>query len=94
MHRADEIGVSLGTGLNRLRYRLDDDIDNKCRPGLEMPDWWISSSWVSPLESDDDNDENDEAGDGYDDSNNNNGGNNEGGGNDDNQGGDNQGGDN
>ena len=61
MNRAEEIGISLGTGLSRVRYRSDDNIDSKSRPEREMPDWWISSAWVPPPESDDDN-ENDEAG--------------------------------
>jgi len=36
-----------------VRHRSDDVIDEKSKPSDEMPDWWISSSWV-PLESDDD----------------------------------------
>lgn len=84
MIRAEEIGISLGTGLTRVRHRLDNDIDTKSKPGEEMPGWWISSTWEPPPESDDDDDDDDGAnfsGDGLpgnnpgrdDDNNNNNG---------------------
>ena len=63
MNRAEEIGISLGTGLSHVRYRPDDNIDSKSRLGREMPDWWISSAWV-PLPKLDDDNENDEAGSG------------------------------
>ena len=70
MKRAEEIGISVGTGLSRVRHRSDTYIDKKSRPKDEMPDWWISSNWVAPSsDSDDEEDEEDEVN--YDDDNNN-----------------------
>jgi hypothetical protein len=62
--RSDEIGTSIGTGLSRIRHRLEDCIDNKSKPKSDMPKWWISSTWVPPDDDDDDddNDKNDENG--------------------------------
>lgn len=59
MYRAEEIGISLGTGLSRVRHRVDNYTD-KSRPKDNMPDWWISSTWTSPPVSDDDDDDNDD----------------------------------
>ena len=56
LKRAEEIGESIGTGLTRKRYPSEKN--DKSKPKEDMPDWWISSSWV-PLESDDDDDDND-----------------------------------
>ncbi|GES74309.1 hypothetical protein GLOIN_2v1477808 [Rhizophagus clarus] len=75
LFRADEIGVSIGTGLSRKRYHLD-DIDKKSRPTQDMANWWISSRWIEP-ESDDDDDDEDNDGDNNDDDNNGNDDNND-----------------
>lgn len=77
LHRAEEIAISIGTGLTRIRHRSDEYSDNS-RPKNNIPDWWISSNWVSPPESDDDEDN-----DGDNDDGNNEGANNEGNDNDD-----------
>ncbi|CAB4429777.1 unnamed protein product [Rhizophagus irregularis] len=59
LYRADEIGISTGTGLTRIRHRSDHAyIDNKSKPNDKMPRWWISSAWVLSSESDDDDDVN------------------------------------
>ncbi|PKY60115.1 hypothetical protein RhiirA4_483439 [Rhizophagus irregularis] len=58
LYRADEIGISTGTGLTRIRHRSDAYIDNKSKPNDKMPRWWISSAWVLSSESDDDDDVN------------------------------------
>ena len=59
MARSDEIGTSIGTGLSRIRHRLEDCIDNKSKPKSDMPNWWISSTWVPP-DDDNDNDNDDD----------------------------------
>lgn len=59
MDRADEIGISIGTGLSRVRHRSDNYVDNKSKPKDDMPSWWISSNWIPP-ESEDEDDEDDE----------------------------------
>ena len=82
MKRADEIEISIGMGLSRVRYRLENLIDKKSKPKDDMPDWWISSNWVLLESSEEDegdnllsdnNNDND-----YDNDNNNNNGNNNG----------------
>jgi hypothetical protein len=61
LYRADEIGISIGTGLTRVRHRSDDYVDKKSKPTDEMPTWWISSNWVpSESESEDEEDDKDE----------------------------------
>ena len=40
-----------------MRHRLDDVIDKKNKPSDEIPDWWISSSWIPTEESDEDDDD-------------------------------------
>ena len=60
MARSDEIGTSIGTGLSRTRHRLEDCIDNKSKPKSDMPNWWISSTWVPPDDDDDDEDDDDD----------------------------------
>jgi len=57
LYRAEEIGISIGMGLTRIRNHSDAYVDNKSKPDYEkMPDWWISSTWIQP-ESDDKEDE-------------------------------------
>ena len=60
MFRAEEIGVSLGTGLDRVRHRIEGYTDIKSRPSEEMADWLISSNWAPPESDDDNDDDNDE----------------------------------
>jgi hypothetical protein len=55
LRHADTIGENIGTGLSRVRYRLD-AVDKKSRPNNDMPEWWISVSW-EPSESDEDENE-------------------------------------
>jgi hypothetical protein len=59
LYRADEIGVSTGTGLTRIRHRSYAYTDNKSKPKDHMPRWWISSTWIPP-ESDDEDDNGDD----------------------------------
>jgi hypothetical protein len=40
-----------------VRHRSD-NFDKKSEPSNEMPDWWISSSWVPLEESDEESDDN------------------------------------
>jgi hypothetical protein len=54
LYHAEEIGTSLGTGLSRVRHRVNDFVDEKSRPKDNMPEWWISSTWTNPPESDED----------------------------------------
>ena len=58
MKRADEIGISIGTGLSRVRHRSENFIDKKSKPKDDMPDWWISSNWVPPESSEEDEEDN------------------------------------
>ncbi|CAG8771275.1 325_t:CDS:1, partial [Rhizophagus irregularis] len=58
LHRSEEIGISIGSGLSRPRYRSDENFDKKSKPKENIPSWWISSSWVAQ-ESDEDGDEED-----------------------------------
>jgi hypothetical protein len=55
LKHAESIGENIGTGLSRVRYRLENNFD-KSKPNDDMPDWWISARWV-PSESDEDDDE-------------------------------------
>jgi serine/threonine-protein kinase RIM15 len=43
-----------------VRHRSDNIVDKKSKPSDEMPDWWISSSWVPLEESDNDDDDDDD----------------------------------
>ncbi|GBB91773.1 hypothetical protein RclHR1_19140007 [Rhizophagus clarus] len=63
---AEEIGISIRTGLSRKCYRSDNIVDNKSKPNEDMLGWWISSRWVAQEsdEDDDDEDDNDELNDG------------------------------
>ena len=81
MKRADEIGISIGTGLSRVRHRSENFIDKKSKPKDDMPDWWISSNWVPPESSEEDEEDhslsdNNNDNDNDNDNNNNNGNNN------------------
>ena len=67
MFRAEEIGISIGTGLNRTRHRSDEIVD-KSKPKEDTPSWWISSTWV-PQESDEDKDSDDDNNDHHDNNN-------------------------
>ncbi|CAB5374775.1 unnamed protein product [Rhizophagus irregularis] len=58
LHRAEEIGISIKTGLSRTRYRSDNNVDKKSEPNESMSSWWISSTWAAQ-ESDDDEEEED-----------------------------------
>jgi hypothetical protein len=55
LKHAESIGENIGTGLSRVRYRLENNFD-KSKPNDDMPDWWISARWV-PSESDEEDDE-------------------------------------
>jgi len=55
LKHAESIGENIGTGLSRVRYRLENNFD-KNKPNDDMPDWWISARWV-PSESDEEDDE-------------------------------------
>ena len=80
MYRADEIGVSTGTGLTQICHHSYAYTDNKSKPKDHMPRWWISSTWIPPESDDndneddngdeDDNDDEDDNGDDDDDDNN------------------------
>jgi hypothetical protein len=76
LKHAESIGENIGTGLSRVRYRLENNFD-KSKPNDDMPDWWISARWV-PSESDEEDDEGEGEGEGegelniMDDNNNNN----------------------
>ncbi|PKY31863.1 hypothetical protein RhiirB3_449681 [Rhizophagus irregularis] len=59
LYRANEIGISTGIGLTRVRYRSNAYIDNKSKSNDKMPRWWISSAWVPSSESDNDDINND-----------------------------------
>jgi hypothetical protein len=63
LYHAEEIGTSLGTGLSRVRHRVNDFVDEKSRPKDNMPEWWISSTWTNP-ESDEDDDDKSVSGNG------------------------------
>ncbi|GBB87607.1 hypothetical protein RclHR1_14080004 [Rhizophagus clarus] len=76
LFRADEIRVSIRTGLSCKHYRLD-DVNKKSRPTQDMVNWWISSRWIEPESDDDDDDDEDNNGDNNDDDNNNNDDNND-----------------
>ncbi|CAB5190276.1 unnamed protein product [Rhizophagus irregularis] len=69
LHRSEEIGISIGSGLSRPRYRSDENFDKKSKPKENIPSWWISSSWVIQ-ESDEDGDEEDNSNDNNNDDNN------------------------
>jgi hypothetical protein len=58
LKRADEIGISIGTGLSHVRHRSENFIDKKSKPKDDMPDWWISSNWVPPESSEEDEEDN------------------------------------
>ncbi|POG73885.1 hypothetical protein GLOIN_2v1772065 [Rhizophagus irregularis DAOM 181602=DAOM 197198] len=58
LHRSEEIGISIGSGLNRPRYRSEENFDKKSKPKENIPSWWISSSWIAQ-ESEEDGDEED-----------------------------------
>ena len=58
MKRADEIRISIGMGLLRVRHRLENLIDKKSKPKDDMPNWWISSNWVPPESSEEDEGDN------------------------------------
>ncbi|CAB4396219.1 unnamed protein product [Rhizophagus irregularis] len=58
LHRAEEIGISIRTGLSRTRYHSDNNVDKKSEPNESMSSWWISSTWAAQ-ESDDDEEEED-----------------------------------
>ena len=62
MKHAESIGENIGTGLSRVRYRLENNFD-KSKPNDDMPDWWISARWV-PSESDEEDDEGEGGGEG------------------------------
>lgn len=57
LYHAEEIGISLGTGLSRVRHRVNDFVDEKSRPKDNMPNWWISSNWTNPESTDEDDDD-------------------------------------
>ena len=57
LYYAEEIGISLGTGLSRVRHRVNDFVDEKSRPKDNMPNWWISSNWTNPESADEDDDD-------------------------------------
>jgi len=64
LYRADEIGVSTGTGLTQICHHSYAYTDNKSKPKDHMPRWWISSTWIPPESDDeDDNDNEDDNGD-------------------------------
>ncbi|CAG8748925.1 1245_t:CDS:2, partial [Rhizophagus irregularis] len=69
LHRSEEIGISIGSGLSRPRYRSDENFDKKSKPKENISSWWISSSWVIQ-ESDEDGDEEDNSNDDNNDDNN------------------------
>jgi hypothetical protein len=52
LYHAEEIGISLGTGLSRVRHRVNDFVDEKSRPKDNMSNWWISSNWTNPESAD------------------------------------------
>ncbi|CAB5392204.1 unnamed protein product [Rhizophagus irregularis] len=58
LHRAEEIGISIETGLSCTRYRSDNNVDKKSEPNESISSWWISSTWAAQ-ESDDDEEEED-----------------------------------
>jgi hypothetical protein len=62
LKHAESIGENIGTGLSRVRYRLENNFD-KSKPNDDMPDWWISARWV-PSESDEEDDEGEGEGEG------------------------------
>ena len=62
MKHAESIGENIGTGLSRIRYRLENNFD-KSKPNDDMPDWWISARWV-PSESDEEDDKGEGEGEG------------------------------
>jgi len=53
LYHAEEIGISLSTGLNRVWHRVNDFVDEKDN----MPNWWISSNWTNPESADEDDDD-------------------------------------
>ena len=58
MKCADEIGISIGMGLSCVQHRSENLIDKKSKPKDDMPDWWISSNWVPPESSEEDEGDN------------------------------------
>ena len=62
MKHAESIGENIGTGLSRVRYRLENNFD-KSKPNDDMPDWWISARWI-PSESDEEDDKGEGEGEG------------------------------
>src|SRR6184192_4306982 len=55
LNKAEEIGQKIGKGLTRVRHRSDYLNNSKSLPTEQMPNWWISSGWLLPEMSDDDN---------------------------------------
>ncbi|GBB94797.1 hypothetical protein RclHR1_24130002 [Rhizophagus clarus] len=41
LSQAEEIGISIRTGLSCKHYHTDDIVDNKSKPNEDMPGWWI-----------------------------------------------------
>ena len=56
MRYAETIGKNIGTGLSRIRHRID-AIDKKSRPNNDMPEWWISVRWEPSDSEEDENEE-------------------------------------
>ena len=57
LYYAEEIGISLGTGLSRVWHCVNDFVDEKSQPKDNMPNWWISSNWTNPESADEDDDD-------------------------------------
>ena len=56
LYHVEEIGISLGTGLSRVRHRVNDFVDEKADQKI-TPNWWISSNWTNPESADEDDDD-------------------------------------
>src|SRR5437868_2223714 len=55
LNKAEEIGQKIGKSLTRVRHGSDYLNDSRILPTEQMPNWWISSGWLPPESSDDDN---------------------------------------
>ena len=50
MHRSEEVGKKIGTGLSRIRWRDENFVDEKSEPPANIPEWWISNNWKKSKE--------------------------------------------
>ncbi|RHZ48354.1 hypothetical protein Glove_552g2 [Diversispora epigaea] len=50
LHRSEEVGKKIGTGLSRIRWRDENFVDEKSEPPTNIPEWWISNNWKKSKE--------------------------------------------